>query len=206
MNVVSLTEPVAEPVTLEEMYAFLRLDAEGSPPTHPDDDMLRDFIVAARERAEAFTSRTFAKRELLYTQSFQNAWDAARGARAPSGEYTIALPRGPVLQVIELSYVDAAGAVVVADPTSYFVEGGAIAVPAGFYGVGSSDAAIRVRYLAGYDPDDAAALTGDVPKSVCTAIKIGVQLGYDELAPEKFAMYEKRFERLLWPYVVAQFA
>lgn len=200
MELISLTDPTVEPVSLEQVYAFLRLDPAGSPPTHPDDDMLKGFIASARERAEAFTNRSFAAREMLYTFSYQDAWSAARGVPAPTGQYTINLPRPPVLQVMEVAYYDAAGVLVVADPSSYIVESGTVTVSGGFTGVGAGDA-MRVRYAVGYDES-----TGVVPKSVQSAILIGVQLLYDELSPDKFDRMEKRFERLLWPYVIRNFA
>ncbi|GAB5387081.1 MAG: hypothetical protein Alpg2KO_00490 [Alphaproteobacteria bacterium] len=42
-----LTGPDGWPVTLADMYRELRLDPEGDPPTHPEDNQLTDLIAAA---------------------------------------------------------------------------------------------------------------------------------------------------------------
>ena len=45
-------EPSTEPVTLAEARAHLRLDTFGSPPAHPEDDLISLYISAARQFCE----------------------------------------------------------------------------------------------------------------------------------------------------------
>lgn len=54
--------PELEPITLEEARLHLRLDVdlEGSPATHPDDDLVQALITVAREQAENYTGQIFA--------------------------------------------------------------------------------------------------------------------------------------------------
>ena len=43
-----------EPLTLAQARLQCRIDAEGSPPSHPDDDLLAAFVAVAREQVERF--------------------------------------------------------------------------------------------------------------------------------------------------------
>ena len=56
-----ITQPSSEPVTLAEAQLHLRLDTAGSPPSHPDDSLVRVLISAARENAENYTGVTIAQ-------------------------------------------------------------------------------------------------------------------------------------------------
>lgn len=58
-----ISPPTVEPVSLEEARLHLRLDTEGSPPSHPDDPMVEMLIRAAREHAEEFTGRALTDAE-----------------------------------------------------------------------------------------------------------------------------------------------
>jgi len=55
--------PAAELITLARARQHLKLETEGSPPTHPDDDLITDLITAAREAAEKYTGLTIAQRD-----------------------------------------------------------------------------------------------------------------------------------------------
>ena len=48
MKITVLQPPPFEPVTLAEVHKHLRLDLDGSPASHPDDDMLQRLIATAR--------------------------------------------------------------------------------------------------------------------------------------------------------------
>ena len=49
-----------EPITLATARLHLRLDAVGSPPSHPDDALVTSLIKIAREAVEAYTELTVA--------------------------------------------------------------------------------------------------------------------------------------------------
>lgn len=50
-----------EPITLATARLHLRLDAVGSPPSHPDDALVTALIKTAREAVEAYTELTVAQ-------------------------------------------------------------------------------------------------------------------------------------------------
>lgn len=50
-----------EPITLATARLHLRLDAVGSPPSHPDDALVTSLIKVAREAVEAYTELTVAQ-------------------------------------------------------------------------------------------------------------------------------------------------
>lgn len=54
------TDVAAEPVTLDEIKRYLRIDADYA----SDDEVLGELITSARERLEMFTNIGFAEREL----------------------------------------------------------------------------------------------------------------------------------------------
>jgi uncharacterized phiE125 gp8 family phage protein len=64
MNIITVTPPPFEPVTLAEVYAHLRLEPEGSPATHEDDAMLQRQIATARAYVEQATRRALVLQTL----------------------------------------------------------------------------------------------------------------------------------------------
>lgn len=55
--------PAAELITLVQAREHLKLETEGSPPTHPDDDLVTVLITVAREAAENYTGLVIAQRD-----------------------------------------------------------------------------------------------------------------------------------------------
>jgi len=97
MKIKQLTPPTVEPVTLAEARDHLRLDTDGSPATHPDDDLVESLIAAARERAENYTRRTLC----------QATWDLYLD-RFPAKRY-IEIPRPPLISITSLNYTTSDG-------------------------------------------------------------------------------------------------
>lgn len=95
MPVSVATAPPVEPVTLAEARDHLRLEASGSPASHPDDTLVEGLIQAAREHAESFMRRTIIETE--YTWSFDDF---------PTGDGAIVFPRNAVLSVSSVAYTD----------------------------------------------------------------------------------------------------
>jgi len=96
-----VTAPAGEPLTLVRVRSHLRLDATGSPATHPDDDDLNAFITAARERVEG---RNGYLRRALVSQIWDYKLDDF-----PSARGSIRIPLPPLISVGSISYVDSDG-------------------------------------------------------------------------------------------------
>lgn len=116
MKITIITKPTVEPVTLTEARSHLKLDTDGSPPTHPDDTLVENLITAARQWAENYTNRVFC----------QTTFDLFLD-RFPIGD-SIELPRLPLISVTSLTYTTYDGTVetltegteFVVDTDSYF--------------------------------------------------------------------------------------
>ena len=59
-------DPVQEPVSLERVKAFLRIDHDD------EDETLKAFIIAAREHVENYLSASLIKRNRLYVLNLEN--------------------------------------------------------------------------------------------------------------------------------------
>lgn len=103
-------EPAAEPVSLDELKAQLRID-------HADeDDLLGELIAAARECVEDDTARA------LVTQTWQLTLDRFPRGCASSADYrVIELRRPPVQSVTSVTYYDADAVEQTLDPSAYHV-------------------------------------------------------------------------------------
>lgn len=95
-NVRDATQPAAEPITLEEARMHLKIDAEGSPPSHPDDALIESLITAARQHVERYTYLTVAERQV----------EARVAAFDDDG---IDIPASPVQSIVSVKYVDSSG-------------------------------------------------------------------------------------------------
>lgn len=196
MNIVIVEAPAVTPVSLEEIYAFLRLTPEGSPPEHPDDAELTDFLKAAAAKVEAATNRALVQQTIrLVLPAFTSGG--------------IELKRPPFLEMVSVKYLDAAGDEQTVDPADYYVSGQAF-VPKLYPLVGwpsaiARDDAVRIEYVVGYEPVDSSDLTGNIPSGLKSAVKFEVQLQYDDLTPEKRQRIEDTIARLLGNYRVHTF-
>jgi len=157
-----LTAPAtAEPVTLAEAKAFLRVDLSD------DDVLIAGLITAAREACERFTRRA------LITQT----WTLFRDEWPPAA---IEMPRPPLRSVVHVKTYDDADAATVWPASAYYVDtasepgrliartGAALPVPT------RAAAGIEVRFVAGYAPDESGSPTdpaGNVPASLIEGIK-----------------------------------
>lgn len=198
MNIIILTPPPFEPVTLQECYTHLRLDPDGSPPEHPDDAMLRRHIATARGQAEKMTRRAFVQQTIrLVTDRFpsegRSCW--------------IELLRPPLIAVQQVTYHDENNSLQSVDSGNYFTTDDFVprlqfidgfTLPCTY----RRDDAVRVDYAVGYDPEGSPATTqaeyaGNVPGEIKDAILLGVQLLYDQLSPEQREQLERARDSLL---------
>lgn len=202
-----VTGPAAEPVSLLEAKAHLRVDVAD------DDILLVGLIKAARQWAETFTRRGFVTQEWkLLLDEFPTAQSGEAGE---SG--LIRLPLPPAQSITSVQYVDSNGAtqtVAAADYTLDKAGEPARLVPAFGKSWPSARAvpnAVTVTFKAGYgtpgiSPDDS---VSKVPEAIKTALKILIGHWYEHreavseeqpLMPVPMAL-----ESLLWPYRVLRF-
>jgi len=162
-NVYSLevaTEPAAEPLTLAEAKEHLRVDLA------LEDELIEALIVAAREWTENYCRRSWIVRTLKLHLDYFDA--------------EILLPRGPVVSVASVEYMNGA-ALVALDPSAYVVD--RFSLPARirpvFGGTWPSVASVSlngvvVTYDAGYPGSTGAPpdLAANVPQAVKAAMKL----------------------------------
>jgi hypothetical protein len=215
-----ITEPPVEPVTLTDLYEFLKLDPEGSPPSHPSDATLRGMITAARTAIEARTRRALVQQTLeLVLPSFPNSlvlFSASRYAMDADDyearPHYIELMSPPLIEVLTVKYYDENNTLQTWASSNYFISEGTLPArlnttdgqvwPTTF----QRPDAVFVRYVAGYpplgSPGDGPDLAANVPEAIKLAIKIHVQLTYDELAVDKRNALKNLMSNLLEPYIV----
>lgn len=99
-----ITQPSVEALTLDEARVHLRIEAYGSPLSHPDDNYISSMITVAREFCEQYLERSLAQ------ATFELVLDDF-----PANE--IELPMTPTLSVDSISYVSTDGS-----PTTVGVE------------------------------------------------------------------------------------
>lgn len=155
-----VTAADAEPVSLEEAKAHLRVDID------EQDDLLIGYIAAARAHLEEICGRSFLSTTWDYFIDDDWPWifDMDYGAHVRM----IEVPKAPLSSVTSISYVDSNGATQTLASNQYVVDGaGAIGRIYPAYGVDwptvrCQRRAITVRFVAGYGAD---------PSSVPTPIK-----------------------------------
>lgn len=98
-----LSAPVAEPLSLDEIKAHLRIDIDA------EDGLLAGFLIAAREAVERYLRRA------LISQGWQLVLDCW-----PEGP--VRFPRPPLIEVDAVRVFDAEGVASVVDPALYHLE------------------------------------------------------------------------------------
>lgn len=204
MNIIQLTEPPVEPITLDEVYLHLRLDPDaGSPTVHPDDAMLRSHIKAARERCEAATRRSFVLRTLrLSKERFPDIRESS----------VIELLNGPVQEIVQIRYYDEDNAIQTLDDSVYFLIDDIVPLVQLVDGEVWPETydrmdAVQVDYKAGYAPEGSPEqdFVTNIPASIKEAMKLDVQLLYDDIAVSQRTAMEIAISRLLANYKIATF-
>jgi len=86
-------------ISLEDCRAHLRVTPDdGSPPSHPDDDLILALLGAARDWVEGYTGLA------LTTRTLELALDSF-----PDGAEGISMPWPPLLSLTSVAYVDGEG-------------------------------------------------------------------------------------------------
>lgn len=217
MNISVITPPPFEPVSLEDVYNHLRLDVEGSPPTHPDDTQIDSFIAAAREFVEKNTHRS------LVTQTLRLSAAGFPVCALPWGYTSLLPPRfqpphhiylkhPPVQSITSVKYYDIDNVLQTVDAANYYLTDDDVPelrFVTNFSAPSTYDRpdALRVEYVAGYAPDGSppesrADYVANVPKSLVSAVLVGVQLQYDSLPPANMQALSDMREAFMRSYCV----
>lgn len=159
MSLKLITAPAAEPVTLAEAKAHLRVDGTD------DDVYITALIGAARQGAEHITERA------LMAQTWELALDAF--------EADIHLPRPPLASITSITYLNDGGALTTLDASAYLLDDysePARLLPA--YGTTwpatrSQANAVLIRYVAGY------ASAAAVPQEIKSWMLLRIGLLYE---------------------------
>lgn len=155
-----------EPVSLETARLHLRLDTEGSPPSHPDDALVTALITVAREAVENFTELTVA------VNDFQMKLDYFPTAEINLGTW-------PVNSITSVTYVDANGATQTISSADYALD--TFSKPAQInlaYGktwpmVRNQPNAVTVTFEAGYT-GDTSPVSNEMPKALKQAMLLTI--------------------------------
>lgn len=182
MRIDVVTPAAAEPVTLDEAKAHLRV-------VHDSDDLLiAGQVSAAREHIERLIGYPVVTTVLRATL---DCWPPV-----------IVLPRCPIASVDAVEYTDAAGADQVLPTTDYVVDlsgGGARIRPAfgkSWPTLRAAPAAVRVTYIAGRAPVD-------VPPSLKAALLLMVGDLYENAEAQvvgSIIAVNQTVDNLLWPH------
>jgi uncharacterized phiE125 gp8 family phage protein len=173
-----VTQPLTEPVTLDEFKTHLRYDASIT----VEDDLLNGLLIAAREFAEDFTGLSIV----------DSTWRTVVREHA-GGD--LRLMRAPALEIISVYNVASDGSLAAVDPTTYGLRD-ADKFPR-LTGL-SAAAEIRVDFRAGFVDLVGSPTTGVIPKTVKTAILIYAEALYDRDAT-MMPILQRAAESLLRP-------
>ena len=105
---IKTTQPSSEPISLPEARLHLRLDAFGSPPSHPDDSLVETLISAARESAEQYTGVTISQADYEVKNDITND--------------QLSLQTYPVTAIASVTYEDGDGTTQTVDPDDYSLD------------------------------------------------------------------------------------
>jgi Phage gp6-like head-tail connector protein len=171
-NLLEITPPVEEPITLAQAKLHLRVDVAD------DDALITALITAAREKCEAEVHRSFVTRSYelhLNGFPFSNAPTISQlltSERIPCLSYgRIKVPKPPLILITSITYLDNDGVPQTIDPALYLVQLGGklqgmitpaygLTWPVARYQLGC----VVVAYTAGYGA------ASSVPLSICQAM------------------------------------
>lgn len=167
-----VTSPSEEPVTVDELKTYLRLD------THDDNTLLKTLITAAREHVENETRRALITQTwALFLDQFPRNhvtewWDGVREGPV-TGDVTssIELPYGPLVSITHLKTYDESDSPTTFSSSSYYTDTasipGKLALRSGYAWPSFTRAknGIEIEYVAGYGA------ANDVPAAIRNTIQ-----------------------------------
>jgi uncharacterized phiE125 gp8 family phage protein len=184
MTIAELTPPAAEPITLAEVKAHLRLDASD------EDTLLAGLMRAAREYQEGQTGLALIARTF---RLYLDDWPATR---------VIQIARGPVQTIETVTVYNAVGMPVEVDAAGYVLDGAArparLVLPERPASARALNG-IEIDFTAGFGESGA-----DVPDTLKRALLLHVAVMFElrgVLAPEgQPGAVPAGYERLIAPY------
>lgn len=195
MSMSRISDPASEPVSLEEARLHLKVDAEGSPATHPDDDLIAALIKAAREWCETYTGRSF----------FEQTWQV----KLDEFPKVIRLPREPIISVTSIQYVDLAGNTQTLSSSMYRVDLQGARITPGYTkswpAAQEVTGAVTVEYVTGYDSGNSPQDASTIPSAVKAAILLIVAALYEyreDQSSVNVSSVPWSAKALLGPYIV----
>lgn len=197
MTIQIVTAPAAEPITLVEAKAHLRVDDATS------DTLIASYIKAARQIAEGFMRRSLVRRTLrLSLDGF------------PSYGCPLLLPFAPVASISSVKYYDSDGALQTWSSAEYLLEADSEparlqhhpddAWPTDLH-IGRLGVA-QVEYVAGYAPssDSPTDYAANVPDDIKSAIKLILGDLYEDREDTNVGnivtSLPRGAEALMWPH------
>lgn len=194
MKIAVTTPPQVEPITLRDVYDWLRIDTSFSPAEHEHDNIFNMLIESARQQVEKDTRRCLMPQTLdLYA-----SW------------FCVELLRPPIISVTSIRYYDENNVLQTLSPNVYFVEDGmvpriALADGQTWPSVYPRQDAVIVRYRAGYEatgsPSDLSDRSG-IPGALKQACLVQVQMGYDYMRPTDMEALRGVYDRLVDRFAV----
>jgi hypothetical protein len=220
MNIVVVTPPPFEPITVAAAYQQLRWDAEtddDSPPnvTYPLQSLIEGHIVTAREYAEKVTRRALIQQTLRITL---NGFPSSRvrfGGRWDEGDFyyrpgTIELKRPPFISLVSVQYLDSNEVLQTLASSHYYVDSESNLVPVLVFrdtfdvslATTERQDSVRITYLAGYPPEGSPYQTQEeyafnVPQGIKDAMLLHVQSLADRFDPDERETIERARDALL---------
>lgn len=184
MTIAELTPPPAEPITLAEAKAHLRLDAAD------EDVLLAALVRAAREHLEGQTGLALIARTF---RLYLDRWPSAR---------VIRIAKGPVQSIESVTVYDDAGLPVEVDAAGYLLDGAArparLVLP-GRPAAGRAINGIEIDFTAGFGESGA-----DVPDTLKRAMLLHVAAMYELrgvlAAEDQPGAVPQGYERLIAPF------
>lgn len=175
------TAPASEPVTVEELKTFARID------TSTEDSLLSGLITSVRQASELYCGRAFIEQTItLYFDFWPGAMAVPNSMYLAWGTSLMTeLPLPPLISVTSISTLDEAGVATVYSSDNYFVrtdaEPGQVVIKNGatppintnrYFG------GYKIIYKAGYG-----SAASDVPESIKLGIKLWATMIYENRLP-----------------------
>lgn len=165
-----ITGPTVEPLTLVETRLHLKLDATGSPLSHPDDSLVNNLIKAARMHLDGRHGRLS---RALITQTWELVLD-----KFPDND--IRIPLAPLISITSIKYDDPNAVEQTVVSSNYVVDVvssfGWVVPIVGFSWPVPLDTinAVRIRFIAGFGP-----AASDVPEPIRQAMLLMIGNWYE---------------------------
>lgn len=227
-QIIVVTQPPFEPVTVAEAYQHLRWDTEfeGSPlvEVYPLQALVERNIASARAYVEQFTRRCLVQQTLKIVlpgfpfsrRLFSSRWGGEDTFITRPG--SLELLRPPFQSLVSVQYLDKDEVLQTLDPSHYYVDSESSLVAALHFrdtfdtdiATDEREDAVRITWVAGYAPDGSPATTqadfaANIPAGLKDAILLQLQLQVDRFDAKERTDIERARDHLLSSYTIRTF-